>query len=360
MKTVLKYPPVEVLDEIQHHPSICLLLPFEPKMTLKVKLKERLSIASYAVERQLLDKYPGDMAWLMIGKLSAVIAGLNYNTHKKSIAIYLSPVIEKIFYLDMPLEEKVAVDDGFDIRQIVYNKKQDQTCLVMLLSGKESRIYLAKKDGLIRLVTTTARPLQDQGKMAVITDGEDFRKKVLESFLLHADNTLGIILKAYPMSLFICGNGELLQQFKTVTRFGDAVVEYVDHQVADATVNQIQKILAPHINDWGLVKQSYLLKKLQQAESVNRLSIGVKEVRKASMLYKGSLLLVERNFSCHQLQNTGEEILFNVIESNHPFSYIKNTVDGVIEKVLENGGDVEFIDDDLLQKYQHIVLIQPT
>ncbi len=359
MKIMLKYPLADVQDEIEYHPFICLLLPFEPKMTIKSKLKEMLSRAASTVERELLDKYPGDMAWLMIGKLSAVIAGLNYNTHKKSIAIYLSPVLEKIFYLDILLEEKISVDAGFNIREVVHKKRQDETYLVMLLTGKESRIYIAKKDGLIRIVTTTARPLGHNDKIAVFTDAEHFRKKVLESFLQHADNTLGIILKAYPMPLFICGTGELLQQFKGVTRFGHAVIEYVDHQVADATVNQIQKIIAPYIHDWGCVKQRYLLKKLQQAESVNRLAMGVKDVWKAAMLHKGSLLLVERNFSCHQLQNNGEEILFNVMESYHPYSYIKNTVDDVIKKVLENGGDVEFIDDELLQKYQHIVLLQP-
>ena len=33
------------------------------------------------------------------------------------------------------------------------------------------------------------------------------------------------------------------------------------------------------------------------------------------------------------------------------------TVDDVIEKVLENGGDVEFVDEGLLKQYDHIALI---
>ena len=38
--------------------------------------------------------------------------------------------------------------------------------------------------------------------------------------------------------------------------------------------------------------------------------------------------------------------------------YIKDAVDDVIEKVLENGGDVEFVEEGLLNDYQQIALIQ--
>jgi hypothetical protein len=45
-------------------------------------------------------------------------------------------------------------------------------------------------------------------------------------------------------------------------------------------------------------------------------------------------------------------------EPYNKFSYIKDAVDDVIEKVLENGGDVEFTDKDVLKDYQRIALVQ--
>ena len=38
--------------------------------------------------------------------------------------------------------------------------------------------------------------------------------------------------------------------------------------------------------------------------------------------------------------------------------FIKDEVDDIIEKVFENGGDVEFIDDGMLKDHRHIVLIE--
>jgi hypothetical protein len=40
------------------------------------------------------------------------------------------------------VEEKVIVDESFEIRDLIYNKKQDIKYLVLLLSAESSRIYL--------------------------------------------------------------------------------------------------------------------------------------------------------------------------------------------------------------------------
>ena len=60
----------------------------------------------------------------------------------------------------------------------------------------------------------------------------------------------------------------------------------------------------------------------------------------------------------HSAQHGARGNIFSIdyARKTNPF-YIKNAVDEVIDKVLENGGDVEFVDDNLLKNYQHIALI---
>ncbi|MEO6219305.1 MAG: hypothetical protein ABIO81_02680, partial [Ginsengibacter sp.] len=84
---------------------------------------------------------------------------------------------------------------------------------------------------------------------------------------------------------------------------------------------------------------------------------GIEDVMSAASLHKGRLLVVEKNYIC-PIQHGSEDNIHSCYAGNiNPF-YIKNTVDEVIDKVLENGGDVEFVDDNLLQDYQRIALIQ--
>ena len=70
------------------------------------------------------------------------------------------------------------------------------------------------------------------------------------------------------------------------------------------------------------------------------------------------LLVVEKDYRGTPQQEGGEEILQKVMNPHNTFSYIKDAVDEVIEKVLENGGDVEFVEEGLLKEFRQIALIQ--
>ena len=64
------------------------------------------------------ENYPADVEIMMMKKLRTIIKNLNFNTHKKSIAIFLSPVFEKVLYLDISVEEKIIIDESFEIRDL--------------------------------------------------------------------------------------------------------------------------------------------------------------------------------------------------------------------------------------------------
>jgi hypothetical protein len=175
--------------------------------------------------------------------------------------------------------------------------------------------------------------------------------------LQYADNTLGIILKAYPLPLFIDGKEDILQAFKSITRFEHSIIKYVPSVAEDATVSDIQKMIRPFVADCSVVKQQYIVNRLKQSADNGRLIVGVKQVWKESMKRKGMLLVVEKSYCYPEQECTGEEILFNVMEPHHSYSYVKSAVDDIIESVFENGGDVEFVEDGMLKEFEHIVLI---
>ena len=62
----------------------------------------------------------------MITKLKHIIDNLNYRTHKKGIAIFVSTVSEKVYYLEGEVEEKIAIDEFFEFHDEVFRKKEDR------------------------------------------------------------------------------------------------------------------------------------------------------------------------------------------------------------------------------------------
>jgi len=362
MNTVMTPELREVMEALHYRPAVSIILPFEPKMNLKTELAHSLKTIADKVELELQANYPDEMARLVMQKLRAIIKNLNFNTHKKSIAIYVSPVFEKVLYLDIAVEEKVIVDESFEIRDLVYSKKQMHKYLVLLVSGKESRMFLGNSKEFVRIVSSTPESVyayvnDSPEKVANFSDMSSHKEVIMDKFLMHIDNSLDIILKSYHLPLFVLGPERILGHFKKLTKHAGAVIEYVHGNYEEATLPELKKILEPHITDWKKVQQKDLLNQLKEAAGKKKLAVGMKEVWREAMNHKGRLLVVEKNYMYAAEHGSSDEIIYKATAPYNKFSYIKDAVDDVIEKVLENGGDVEFVDEGLLSDHHHIVLI---
>jgi hypothetical protein len=84
----------------------------------------------------------------------------------------------------------------------------------------------------------------------------------------------------------------------------------------------------------------------------------MEEVWTAASHKNGHLLIVEKDFMfpAHQGHH-GDRIYKEEASHLKPF-YIRDAVDDVMEKVLQNGGDVEFVDNGVLKDYGQIALIR--
>ena len=144
MKFTIPQEEKEVLEVVKYRPSISIIMPFEPKMSVKTELEYKLKLAVGRVESELMANYTSEKALPVLRRLRSVIKNLDFNTYKKSIAIFISPIFDKVYYLDIPVEEKIIVDESFEIRDLVYSKKEVHKYLVLVLSSKKTKIYLEK------------------------------------------------------------------------------------------------------------------------------------------------------------------------------------------------------------------------
>lgn len=352
----------EIIGAIHYRPAVSIIMPFEPKMSLKKELLHSLELVADKVELELLENYPEDVDVMVMQKLRTIIKNLNFNTHKKSIAIYVSPVFEKVLYLDISVEEKIMIDESFEIRDLVYSRKQSHKYLVLQLSSKANRIYLGNSESFIRIVSNTPESayafINDvPERVANFSDNRERKEILMDKFLHYTDKGLDIILNSYKLPLFVMGTGRILGHFKKITKHDSAVIEYIQGNYEETTVPELKEILEPHLADWKKVMQRDLLNQLDEAAGRQKLATGMRDVWREAVNKKGRLLLVEKNYMYAAEHGSSDEIIYKATEPYNKFSYIKDAVDDVMEKVLENGGDVEFVDEGLLKDDHHIALI---
>ena len=345
-------------------PSVSIFMPFDPKMGMKNKLMFSLSKATNKVVSELRDKYPNEMSLLVIQKLKAIIKNLDFNTHKKSLAIFVSPVFEKVYYLNIDVEEKIIVNESFQIRDIVYSKKQSQKFHILQLNEKSGRIFLSDTNSSVKMIpeecmTKNNCKNDSTGRAGYLPDTPTVNDIAIENFLHHVDDSLDKILKSDRLPIFVMGTEKVVEQFKNLSIHNEAFVEYVHGDFKECSLYEdLKRFLNPHLANWQEIKQKNLLHQLREAAGKNRLSFGIEDVQREVINPKGRLLLMENKYLFESGLWNARVSNDRVARTYNKFSCIKNPIDEMIEKVLENGGDVEFVNNGLLRDYRQIALIK--
>ena len=329
----------QVIGKIKYLPAVSIILPFHPVITKKDELKYSLMLIMHKIEQDLLTRYAAEKAVPVLIKLKNVIRNLNYRTHKRSIAIFVSPVVDKVYYLDMELQQQIVFDDSFEMRNILLSKKQTPKYVVMFLGNESCKMYRGNCSGFTLIKSNISDEISSN----------EFSRKM--------DQGLSIILKAYPLPLMLIGPRTVLERFKKITANKSNIIQHVEVCREITGSAQLRNILMPYEANWKELKQVYLLKQIEKARAEDKLAVGMDEVWDTAMQNKGKLLIIEKKYLTQKIRVKTHSFNNKYYLIGNPF-YIKDEVDEIIEKVFENDGDVEFIDEGVLKDYKQIVLIE--
>ncbi len=326
-------------------PVISMFMPFEPKMFRKADLASKLTGLQQQAELQVSSDFFVSGKKEVLERLDTVISNINFSTHKKSLAIYVTAEADKVFYLDLPLTETVMISQSYNIRSLVNCKIDLKSFLVLAIDEYSSRICLSL-NGIFSTIISNRRVSNEQ------SDTTNFSTQI---FLKQVDRKLSIILSSFSCPLFVIGTTEILNQYKEITKNNNRISEVICSGSGCMSDEQIKGILLPYIADWNKVKAMGFLQKLYEASFNRKLAVGASDVLQVAKQKKGELLIVERNYTYPVVNAYNKKI--DLIKNTPAGTLFTDLVDETIEEVLKNGGDVEFVDREFLNKFMHVALI---
>ena len=100
MNLVTSTPKRETIATVQFPPAVSVIVPFAPVITPKKTPECSLKNIMGSVEAILTAGDTVEKAIPVIIKLRNLIANLNYSTHRKSIAIFVYRIIDKVYYME--------------------------------------------------------------------------------------------------------------------------------------------------------------------------------------------------------------------------------------------------------------------
>ena len=362
MDTYLSTQIKDLIQAVHYRPAVSLIMPFEPKMKDKAELSKRFKFAYDRIKKDISKNYNDELADLVLTKLKNLIQSLNYSSYKKTVAIFVSPVFEKVLYLDIPVEERIIVDESFEIRDLVFAKKETQEFLLVSINAKSSKTYYVDKGKFKTIKIDLAEYAESlQGdlpdRVSNFSDPSEQKEFQLKKFLYYSDRGLEALLKAYPLPLFVMGPQKVLGYFKLITHNSKNIVGYIPGNFSDLSSGELAQVIEPHVQDWKKVHRKALLQQMEHAVSAGKLATGINEVWKQVNHRRGKLLIVEKDYRPSAEHAPNKDEIVELKDPYNNFSYIRDAVDDMIETILENGGDVEFVEEGTLSEFGHIVLI---
>jgi hypothetical protein len=345
------------LTAVKCNPCISIMMPFEPKMNSKAAIMHSLKKAADKIRHDLNERYQDEIAESVFKRLKDVIARLDFNTHKKTVAIYVSPEIEKVCYVNIELKEKVVVDSAFEIRDIVRNKIDEPKFLVLTISGKMERLYEATCNKMQLILSNKIEQIKRDLPEPVsnFTDANSVKETTLKKFLHYIDLQLSNVLSIYPLPLFLMAPKKTAGYFQQLAKHGKNITGFIHGDFDDATESELLKALEPQLSNWKEIKEKHIMNRLKLAADEGQLIKGINDVWIQVSRKHKQFLVVEKDFYCGAfITQTGEVIFSEEFQRNKPV--VRDAVDNIIEKVLEGGGDVEFVDE--LKDFSKIALIK--
>lgn len=328
-------------------PFVTVALQVDPLLISKgeIEQKIKLSIDKIRNDLNLMKGLPDYIAVPAINKLKSILNNLQHNVNKKSVVVFLSPFAEKTYYLNFLVQEKVAVGEPLNMRELIATKSEEIKFLVLSLNTTNSSIYLGEGKKLTLVVYNSI----DQIKKRL-----DATK---ERFFEHVDNVLTHTLKAYSLPLIVVATQSSLSLFSQISKNRNELIQTLDSPNDVIDVLQIRRLIKPVLMDWGKLKEKYLLMKLNKALAAKAAVTGIYKVSKAIKGKRGRLLMIERDF-CYLYHFTdSNDISFATPVSSECSLFVSDAVEDAIERVLAEGGDVEYVNGGVLKEYMRIALI---
>ncbi len=363
MNLLTSTPKRETIATVQFLPAVSIIVPFAPVITPKKTLECSLKNIMGRVEAILTAGYTVEKAIPVIIKLKNLLTSLNYNTHRKSIAIFVSPIIDKVYYLDAEMEEKIVIDPAFKFSDLVFCKKEKQEYLILLLGDNYSKMYLGSGAQLKLIKSNSLADSQlneniGANKKSCFSNTTKENVCLNDKFLLQMDTGLSIILKSYPLPVFVIGVEKVFRDFKAITVNDENLVEFIHGNCNENSEGEMEGFTRYILTFWKRLKQRHLLNQIEKANKQNKLRAGLMEIFNASVQSKGKLLVVEKQMLRNLHASKSNNILFKTGSVINEIFFIRDEADDIIKNLLENGTNIELIDDGQLEKYGNVALIE--
>lgn len=277
--------------------SIGMALPFQPSVWNGETIENTWITGLNQLERMMKGKYKDETIQGLSIRLNNLYKQLNFDTHRKSIALMIGPDEEKIMYLDFPVRQVVFSGRAVTALQLAATLQPEISFFVLTLVHNRYTVY-DYSSGQFKKVVGQARTGNEAAALKSITTAIEWLDQE----------------RSRPV--FVAGNPDIARRLCQ----RDAYKGLYHPLLYPASDYDNAGLLAPAVKDivlhWNTWRTKALRFRLRSFQNSNRLITSREKVLQALNNQKDGLLLIDKNVkrrlekpvACKDEHNTTSEI----------------------------------------------------
>lgn len=211
---------------------------------------------------------------------------------------------------------------------------------VLSLSEHTTRLYEAFRDTLIDIENTWFPMVSSRSPSQ-----PDLNDAQLRTLLQRIDHHFAHYYTQDPLGVVVIGTSRDQAMFASLTAFSDVIIGTADGDHSTTSTRDLGRIVWPIVKSVMANAGEKVERDLEAATRASNLAVGIHAVVKSVDSGVGATLLVEDGYQVPPENNS------SLLDD------VDNLVDVVIDKVLALGGNVIFVENGLLNKFQSAALI---
>ena len=308
-------------------------------------------------------KHDEEKTKALLAALSSLADQVGWIHARKGVGLFVCPGFEKLVHFPFEVNDKVIVNDAFELRDVIANVNKLDAYRVLLLSKGQSRLFNGSGVELTEVVDERF-PDEYEEEFQVekahpgsFYNGEESKinQARVTDFFRKLDSKLG----EYPVKLpvILIGVEKFLSTFRNISHHSSRIIGEVTGNYDRQGVQEIVSLVWP-------VMEAYLEKERQATVEAAKNAIhqgkavsGIQEVWDVARQGIGSKLLVERDFVCKAYIGGEYDQLVLDGAGNDQYREVPDAVEAVMDTIMDfDDTQITIVDHDQLKDYGRIML----
>lgn len=341
--------------------DICITVLLNTHRTKPDKLQDRITLKNLIqqTEMRLLTFETKERTQKLMDKLKKLEASIDHTFNQESLLLFVSDNIATYTRLPISVGNRVVIDSTFATRDLIRAMHLETNYFILVFSENKARLIEAMSDKLVQEIGKPF-PIENTDLYPTLVREKKnarIQNQYTSEFFNRIDKEVNAIRYLHSLPVLLCSEASNIHEYNKIADQKHSIYPpYLKGNHEKVTAQNIVSEAWKILHKYCIEKENKRLEELELAITNGNYICDINEIWEAIPEGRIQTLFLEENLfqSARISQNTLELV---GEEERNMQNVVDDIYDEIIEANLNHGGDVVFLPDGALKKYNGFAAI---